>query len=118
MALILEKIITHLVLGLYDLVAATFLVRSTGRSMRGVGIFEGDILVVDRSISPVDGSVIVAAVNGEYLVKNLQGKYRPLQVHSRCYRTKICPISNYPQNNLKMNGNWPGTGLFLPKLAV
>ncbi|MFD0750629.1 LexA family protein [Mucilaginibacter calamicampi] len=49
--------------------AATFLVRATGKSMEGVGIFNNDILIVDRSVNPVHGSVVIAAIDGECLVK-------------------------------------------------
>ena len=49
--------------------AATFLVRATGHSMRGIGIFNNDILVVDRSETPINGCVVIAAIDGECLVK-------------------------------------------------
>lgn len=49
--------------------AATFFVRATGNSMQGVGIREGDILVVDRSETPINDSMVIAAVDGECLVK-------------------------------------------------
>ncbi len=39
--------------------------------MQGAEIFDGDILVVDRSISPVHGHIVVAFLNGERLVKRL-----------------------------------------------
>jgi DNA polymerase V len=51
--------------------SATFFVRVTGESMRGVGILPGDILIVDRSENAVDGSIVIAVVNGECLVKIL-----------------------------------------------
>ena len=49
--------------------AATFFVRATGDSMRDAGIRSGDLLVVDRSVRPRDGSVVIAAVDGELTVK-------------------------------------------------
>lgn len=52
--------------------AATFCVRVSGPSMTGAGIFPGDILVVDRSISARPGHIVVAAVNGDFTVKYLQ----------------------------------------------
>ena len=52
--------------------AATFFVRVTGDSMTGVGIFSGDLLVVDRSRSASNGSIIVAVVDGELTVKRLR----------------------------------------------
>lgn len=54
--------------------AATFLVRATGDSMLGAGIFSGDLLVVDRSKKPKYGNVVIAAVSGELTVKRYQFK--------------------------------------------
>jgi DNA polymerase V len=49
--------------------AATFFVRVSGTSMINAGIHDGDILVVDRSLTAVHGKVVIAAVNGELTVK-------------------------------------------------
>jgi len=54
--------------------AATFIVRVEGESMTGAGIFPGDLLVVDRSIEPRNGHVVIAAVDGELTVKRLKGR--------------------------------------------
>lgn len=51
--------------------AATFMVRVSGDSMIGVGIHDGDILVVDRSETAVHGKIVVAALDGEMTVKRL-----------------------------------------------
>ena len=51
--------------------AATFFVRVAGDSMIGAGIHHDDILVVDRSLDPVHGKVVIAVVNGELTVKRL-----------------------------------------------
>lgn len=53
--------------------AATFFVRSQGESMLGAGIHPNDILVVDRSLEPVSGKVVICAINGELTVKRLAG---------------------------------------------
>ena len=50
---------------------ATFFFRVTGLSMIGAGIFENDILIVDRSITPTGGKVVVAVLDGEFTVKRL-----------------------------------------------
>ena len=50
---------------------ATFFVRASGRSMDGAGIHDGDLLVVDRSVTPTHGSVVVAVVDGGLTVKRL-----------------------------------------------
>jgi len=48
---------------------STFFVRAKGHSMIGVGIHDGNILVVDKSLTPTSGSIVVAFVDGEYTVK-------------------------------------------------
>lgn len=49
--------------------AATYFVRVTGESMTGAGIHPGDLLVVDRAEAVSSGRVVVAAIDGELLVK-------------------------------------------------
>lgn len=51
--------------------AATFFVKVEGESMRDAGILSGDILVVDRSLTPLHGKIIVAVVNGDFTVKRM-----------------------------------------------
>ena len=51
--------------------AATFFLRVIGNSMIGAGIFEGDVLIVDRSLTAVSGKVVIASLNGELTVKRL-----------------------------------------------
>jgi DNA polymerase V len=51
--------------------SSTVLFRVRGESMRDAGIFDGDLLVVDRSISPMHGQIVVASVNYELTVKRL-----------------------------------------------
>lgn len=51
---------------------STFIVRVSGDSMEGAGIYDGDKLIVDRSIEPHDGHVVVAVVDGEMTVKRLR----------------------------------------------
>ena len=51
--------------------AATFFVRVAGDSMTGAGINNNDILIVDRSVAPVSGKIVIAVINGELTVKRL-----------------------------------------------
>ncbi|MHA1598218.1 MAG: LexA family protein [Alphaproteobacteria bacterium] len=51
--------------------AATFIVRVEGASMTGAGIFDGDLLIVDRSIEARSGRIVVAVVDGGLTVKRL-----------------------------------------------
>lgn len=48
--------------------STTVLFRVRGESMTGAGIFDGDLLVVDRSIEPVHGQVVVATINNDMTV--------------------------------------------------
>ncbi|MBU3649139.1 MAG: translesion error-prone DNA polymerase V autoproteolytic subunit [Limnohabitans sp.] len=50
---------------------ATFLFRVKGDSMRGAGIYEGDVLVVDRAIEPRHQHIVLAVLQGEFTVKRL-----------------------------------------------
>lgn len=52
-------------------VASTFFLTVRGDSMRDVGILDGGILVVDRSIHPKDGHIVVACYDGHLVVKRL-----------------------------------------------
>lgn len=51
--------------------SATFFVKAEGNSMIGAGIFDGDILVVDKSLRPNKDSILVCFVNGEFTVKRV-----------------------------------------------
>ena len=63
---------------------ATFFFRMAGLSMIGAGIFEGDILVVDRSVEPASGKVVVAVLDGEFTAKRLElpppGSRQPIRL--------------------------------------
>ena len=48
---------------------ATFIIRVQGKSMTNVGIYDGDLLIVDRSINPKNSSTVIANVNEELGVK-------------------------------------------------
>lgn len=54
---------------------ATFMLRVKGDSMTGAGIFDGDVIVVDRSILAEHGAVVVAAIDGELTVKRLYRRF-------------------------------------------
>ena len=54
---------------------ATFIIRVQGKSMTNVGIYDGDLLIVDRSINPKNSSTVIANVNEELVVKTfIRGK--------------------------------------------
>lgn len=67
---------------------ATFFLRVSGSSMIKAGIHHNDILIVDRSIEPAHGKIVIAAVNGELTVKrlHLDGKKVQLRAENDAYR--------------------------------
>ena len=54
--------------------AATFCARVTGNSMIDAGIREGDMLIIDKSITPDDGDIAVCFIDGEFTVKRIAVK--------------------------------------------
>lgn len=52
--------------------AATIFCRASGDSMEGAGVYSGDFLVVDRSLTPHAGDLVVAVLGGEFTLKRLE----------------------------------------------
>ena len=73
--------------------SATYFVRASGDSMTGAGIFNGDLLIVDRSLEPVHGKVVIAEVDGQLTVKRL--------VKLKDYFSLQPENSNYPPIELE-----------------
>ncbi len=64
--------------------SSTFFLRVSGDSMTGAGIHHGDLLVVDRSLDPRPGRVVVAVLDGAFTLKRLarcQGRLRLEAAH-------------------------------------
>jgi DNA polymerase V len=55
---------------------ATFLMRSVSRDMVDYGIFDGTLLVVDRSVKPKNGSLVIIAQEGEFLCREMRRRGR------------------------------------------
>lgn len=60
---VLERLVKH--------PQATYSMSVRGESMREAGIFDGDVLLVDRAIKPGHGQIVVAVVDGEFTCKQL-----------------------------------------------
>ncbi len=54
--------------------AATFMVRVKGDSMRDAGIHAGDVLIVDKSLSPSDRKIVVAMIDGNFTLKRFRNR--------------------------------------------
>ena len=51
--------------------SSTFYIYVKGDSMIGSGIYDGDLMVVDRSLDPKSNNVVVAVIDGEFTVKKI-----------------------------------------------
>ena len=60
---------------------ATFAVRVAGDSMTGIGLFPGDIAVVNRARPVIDGSIVVALVDGEFTLKRFRRRAGRVWLH-------------------------------------
>jgi DNA polymerase V len=66
--------------------SATFYCRVAGNSMESAGIFNGDLLIVDRAIQPQHGSIVIAFINGEITCKILDIKFKQLRAANPLYK--------------------------------
>lgn len=65
--------------------AATYLARASGDSMEGVGIYDRDLLIIDRALEPVQGDVIIVAIDGELTCKLLDRQKHQLLAANSLY---------------------------------
>ena len=79
---------------------ATFIGQASGHSMKGVGIFDGDILIVDRSLTVKNGDVIVANYNGCFVCKLIDKKKARLLSAS----SEFAPVSITPEDQFSLEG--------------
>ena len=73
--------------------AATFIVKAKGPSMSDAGILSGDLLIVDRSITPKSNDIVIASIFGDLTVKKLQKKENSLFL--------LSANSDYPSIHVK-----------------
>ena len=57
---------------LIDHPEATFFFWAAGPALAGAGIFDGDLLVVDRSVTPRSGHIVVAVADGEFVLREMR----------------------------------------------
>ena len=51
--------------------SSTFFGRARGNSMEGAGIFDGDLLIIDKSLEPREGAIAVCFIDGEFTLKRI-----------------------------------------------
>ena len=59
---------------------ATFFMRVSGDAMTGAGIFNGDVVIVDRSLKAANGKVVIALLNGEMLIRRFEKTFNKLRL--------------------------------------
>ena len=69
--------------------AATFFMRMSGDAMIDAGIFDNDLLIVDRSIEPQNNSIIIAVLNGELTVKRIIKTKQDIYIETKLKETNI-----------------------------
>lgn len=80
--------------------AATFFAKANGNSMTQRGIFDGDLLVIDRSIKPKHNSIVIAAINGDMVCKTIDLKQKILLSANKHYP----PIQINEETNCLIEG--------------
>jgi DNA polymerase V len=70
----------------------TFFLRVSGEAMVHAGIFNGDILIVDRSLKAVNGKIVVALLNGEMLVRRLEKTFNRIRLIPETDRLSVIEV--------------------------
>jgi DNA polymerase V len=83
-------------------VSMTFLVQVSGQSMIDAGIFENDLLLVDRSLRPTHGKIVIAAIDSQFTVKRLRQQNNQLLLMPE--NGKFKPIIITPENEMLIFG--------------
>ncbi|MDJ0626299.1 MAG: translesion error-prone DNA polymerase V autoproteolytic subunit [Candidatus Caenarcaniphilales bacterium] len=81
---------------------ATYFVKVSGESMINAGIHDGDILIVDRSLEPKEGDIVIAELDGELTVKRLGRINKKLHLISENPDYESIPV--YQEANLQIWG--------------
>jgi len=74
---------------------STICIRVSGDSMKRIGIFSGDILIVDKSITPRNNHIILCTLDGEFLVKKLSRNNKSIKLISENKHYPSISISEY-----------------------
>lgn len=74
---------------------STFFMRVSGHSMTNNGINNGDLLIIDRSIDPRPGQIVIAVLDGCFTVKKLTRTKTKLYLEANCPNYPPIDISNY-----------------------
>jgi len=76
---------------------ATFFFRMNSNAMAGAGIFKGDILIVDRSITERNGKIVIAVLDGEMMVRRLEQTSNRIRLIPETNNLSIIDIDPYAE---------------------
>lgn len=74
---------------------ATFFMRVSGSSMINAGIYDGDIVIVDRSLKPQNGKIVIAVIDGEMLIRRYEKTMNRLRLIPETTKLSAIDISEF-----------------------
>ena len=74
---------------------ATFFMKVSGGSMANAGIVDGDIVIVDKSIKPVNGAIVIAVIDGEMLIRRLQMSMNTMKLVAEKAKVAVINVSEF-----------------------
>lgn len=74
---------------------ATFFMRVSGNSMINAGIYDGDIAIVDRSIKPMNGKIVIAVIDGEMLIRRYEKTLNRLRLIPETIKLSPIEVSEF-----------------------
>lgn len=81
---------------------ATYFMRVSGNSMVNAAVHDGDIVIVDRSIKPVNGKIVIAVIDGEMLIRRYEKTLNSLRLIPET--AKLSPIEVSEFSDFKIWG--------------
>ena len=79
---------------------ATFFMRVTGNSMINAGIHDGDIVIVDKSIKPQNGKIVIAVVDGEMLIRRLEKTLNRMRLVPETPKLSVIEVGEFSDVNI------------------
>jgi DNA polymerase V len=76
---------------------ASFFMRVRGEAMVGAGIHDGDVVIVDRSLNPQSGKVIIAILNGEMLIRRFEKNFNKIRLIPETSKLATIDIDPYAE---------------------
>jgi len=79
---------------------ATFFMRVTGNSMINAHIHDGDVVIVDKSIKPQNGKIVIAIVDGEMLIRRLEKTLNKMRLVPETPKLSAIEVGEFSDVNI------------------